>query len=47
MADFTSKPTFVGRLVTLRPVDVTDVPILGELMADPAVGKPLVSKLRA
>ena len=39
MADFTSKPTLVGRLVTLRPVDVTDVPILRELMADPAVGR--------
>ena len=39
MPDFTTKPTLVGRLATLRPVDLSDLPALRELMADPEVGR--------
>jgi len=39
MVDFASKPTLVGGLVTLRPVDVSDVPMLRGLMVDPEVAR--------
>ena len=39
MVDFTAKPTLNGLLVTLRPVDLADVPALLSLMADPEVGR--------
>lgn len=39
MPDFATKPTLVGDLVTLRPVEVADVPRLWILMADPEVGR--------
>ncbi len=37
MPDFTTKPTLVGELVTLRPVAGTDAATLQALMADPEV----------
>lgn len=37
MLDFTSKPTLNGIVVTLRPVELADVPTLRALMADPEV----------
>lgn len=37
--DFATKPTLVGGLVTLRPVDLADVPTLRTLMLDPEVGR--------
>jgi RimJ/RimL family protein N-acetyltransferase len=39
MLDFTTKPTLSGLVVTLRPVEVADVPTLRALMADPQVGR--------
>ena len=39
MVDFATKPTLVGGLVTLRPVDVSDVPMLRGLMVDPEVAR--------
>ena len=39
MADFTAKPTLNGLAVTLRPVELADVPTLRALMADPEVGR--------
>jgi len=39
MLDFTAKPILNGLVVTLRPVEVEDVPTLRVLMADPAVGR--------
>ena len=39
MPDFGAKVALFGELVTLRPVDITDVPTLRALMADPVVGR--------
>ncbi len=39
MLDFATKPTLNGLVVTLRPVEVGDVPTLHALMADPEVGR--------
>lgn len=39
MLDFTAKPILNGLVVTLRPVDLGDVPTLLALMADPEVGR--------
>lgn len=39
MPDFSAKVALVGELVTLRPVEVADVPTLRALMADPVVGR--------
>ena len=39
MVDFATKPTLVGGLVTLRPVDLGDIATLRTLMLDPEVGR--------
>ena len=39
MPDFSAKVALVGELVTLRPVEIADVPTLRALMADPEVGR--------
>ncbi len=39
MPDFSAKPTLNGLIVTLRPVELADVPNLRALMADPEVGR--------
>ncbi len=39
MPDFRAKPTLFGLVVTLRPVELADVPTLHALMADPEVGR--------
>ncbi len=39
MPDFSAKPALTGELVTLRPVEVADVPTLWTLMSDPEVGR--------
>ena len=39
MVDFATKPTLAGGLVTLRPVDLADIPTLRALMLDPELGR--------